>query len=198
MHAEICTCSAVDRIGIDQHPYDEGCGVYDTDDDGAYLTQCRNRAEAERLRDLILARWEDYTTARGDRWELFDLIDELEEASRSFGGCTGSSVRTDILGGMKNTSESRIQDISNVRDAKEEAKIRYTAGNDAGDGYAWEDRDDVRIVVRAENDTEVSVYALPDGSEVAVGGSNGPWAVTITRADREAAPPTPRTGTMAR
>lgn len=68
------------RIAITDHPYGQGSGVADTDDDGDYLTQCRGRAEAERLKDRILANWDAYEEARGhsDRWSVFEFIDILE------------------------------------------------------------------------------------------------------------------------
>lgn len=77
----------------------------------------------------------------------------------------------------------KIADIYARRDAMHEAVIRFRAGNDAGNGFAWEMPRAASQILAAETDTEVSVYRLADGSEVAVGDVNGPWAVIITPAD---------------
>ena len=85
----------------------------------------------------------------------------------------------------------KIANIYSYRDAMREACRRWADGNDAGKGYPWEMPRaaahvlDAAHVLGAANGTEVDVYALPDGSEVAVGDANGPWAVEITPA-REA------------
>lgn len=74
----------------------------------------------------------------------------------------------------------KIANISSYRDAMREACRRWDDGNDAGKGYPWEMPRAAAHFLGATNGTEVDVYALPDGSEVAVGDANGPWAVEIT------------------
>lgn len=76
----------------------------------------------------------------------------------------------------------KIANIYTRRDAMHEATRRFRAGNDAGDGYAWEMPRAAAQILTAEDDSEVSVYQLADGSEVAVGDVHGPWAVQITPA----------------
>ena len=82
---------------------------------------------------------------------------------------------------MQNTR--KIANIYARRDAMHEAVNRFRAGNNAGNGYAWEMPRVAAQILAAETDTEVSVYRLADGSEVAVGDVDGPWAVTITPAN---------------
>jgi hypothetical protein len=61
------------------------------------------------------------------------------------------------------------------------AVARWCAGNDAGVGFAiGAELEGAQLVLRAVNDTEVDVYATPDGREIAVGDVYGPWAVDIT------------------
>lgn len=66
------------RIVIDPHPYDRGCGVADTEDEGDYLDHCRTRKDAEELRRKILDNWEEYESVRLDSRRLFEFIEELD------------------------------------------------------------------------------------------------------------------------
>lgn len=78
-----------------------------------------------------------------------------------------------------------INDISDINSAHEAAVSRWTVGNNAGEGFAPSDEFLAacsRVLV-AQNDQQVDVYASDDGTEVAVGDANGPWAVIITPSD---------------
>lgn len=64
--------------------------------------------------------------------------------------------------------------------AMAEAVRRWTDGNNSGDGYepgSW--LEEATLILRARTNTEVDVYRLPDGREVAVADVNGPWAVDM-------------------
>ncbi len=81
---------------------------------------------------------------------------------------------------MENTTQTKIADMHDAEAAKAEALRRWQVGNLKGEGRAW----DGFPLLRAADDDEVDLYMMRDGSEVAVGMANGPWAVTVTPAPK--------------
>jgi hypothetical protein len=77
-------------------------------------------------------------------------------------------------------SKQTIQSIYSRSEAMAEAAARWTAGNNAGDGYEIDESalEDAEQILTANDNMEVDVYLI-DGEEVAVADCNGPWAVTI-------------------